>query len=395
MSAKFLQYSNEPFIPRKPPHKNSQQRADWLWGQKPTRLAEAIQKTINRISEVFNRSMEVSFVQAIDYKHLIDSQTLEFLGSEFVKATDLETGVSVFTSEQDLGVYVIPIGKKSERAAKVASARRFEREVKEQLGPTKVEVYLAYESECRTNHPGVLPTDIWMVFQLNLPEWDQPKSILVHQRDFEAFLEILKNDRQINPSLEFSLLDIAVMVPRGIEAKQKASQKRNTFEVFYDQICETYPWDLAPWAHPALGPFPLGYNWPQLDEENDMPLSQQDLENIVISVRKSGVATSWKQTLTLCATIAVFSIGCVAWWTNRLDHVEDKLDARITANQDKLDARITASEQKLSTRLDILAENLGKQTEVLARLDERIQTLNSSGNGSSKRPAVKHGSSIP
>jgi hypothetical protein len=96
-----------------------------------------------------------------------------------------------------------------------------------------------------------------------------------------------------------------------------------------------------------------------------MALNQQDINSLVEAMKKAGMAATWKQTLTLCATIAVFSLGFVTWWTTRLDRVEDKLDARMTI---------------MDTRLRTIDQSLQGQGEILARLDERSTKIAISTN---------------
>lgn len=95
-----------------------------------------------------------------------------------------------------------------------------------------------------------------------------------------------------------------------------------------------------------------------IDEEDDMPLSVEDIDRIsaMIAEKNQGFTPAWKQTITICATIALFALGCVGWWTVALNRSED----RSQANAARLEAKLDAQSESLETKLDAQSEEIKK-----------------------------------
>ena len=108
-------------------------------------------------------------------------------------------------------------------------------------------------------------------------------------------------------------------------------------------------------------------------EEDEMPLNQQDKDWIIAALAQAqasqGFTPAWKQVLVIC----LFALGCVGWWTVRLDRSEDRADARMAKIEDALEAH-------------------GK---ILERLDERSQRATSVDTRSSTPPTTTDGSPRP
>lgn len=102
-------------------------------------------------------------------------------------------------------------------------------------------------------------------------------------------------------------------------------------------------------------------------------MTQQDPSNIAATVAAAnqGLTPAWKQTLTLCGTVAIFALGCVGWWTSELHRVEDKIDARMTGMEDKL----TKQDEKWDARMDSMLHGINdvkiEMSALNAELEER------------------------
>lgn len=152
---------------------------------------------------------------------------------------------------------------------------------------------------------------------------------------------------------------------------------------------------------PRWGPLPLPYYLTQSFQEMDMPLTQQDLSNIAATVAAAnqGFTPAWKQTLTLCGTVAIFALGCVGWWTSELHRVEDKIDTRMTGMEDKL----TKQDEKWDARMDSMLHGINdvkiEMSALNAKLEERLPKpgpfSSSVDTHSSTPPKAKGGSPTP
>lgn len=338
MEAQLLQYSDEPFIPREMRRKRPQERADERWKRKP--LAESVRLAFQHdLERIYERPFTTYVGRAEDFKGVLDTSTLRFLGDEFLHAPDPASGARIFTPKENLGVQIIVPG--AAPFSLDAWVKSVHKGIIRDLDAPDIDVQLSTTRQLgvdldldpeEAKHVG--PDDYWLLITSQRYEG---AGILVHQDNMSELSNALFVKRQTEPDTRFSFGDLVEMARASREEKQIP------------------PSDTNP------------------DLESEMPLNQQDLDNIVAAVKKSGVATSWKQTLTLCATIAVFSIGCVAWWTTRLDRVDDKL----------------------GDRLDKIEATLKEQGPILSRLDERTKWIISTGSHSSTPPTTTSGSPTP